>query len=120
MACPFFEPLEPLVEEGFCPTERVTLGAVYRGRCTRGTVPADSGFRICNRGYARHICPNFPENAEIDAYRFARSSDGLRVVWIEERDHRPVRFSEDAPEPGAGTLALQFAAFQNSVKEGKI
>lgn len=120
MACPFFEPLEPLVEEGFCPTERVTLGAVYRGRCAQGPMPPDSaGFRTCNRGYARHTCPNFPPEAPVDAYRFAKVAAG-GTRWIEERDHRPLSFADEIPEDATAPLALQFAAFQNSIKEGKI
>lgn len=119
MACPFFEPLELLVEEGFCPTERVPLGAMYRGRCTQGPVPADSGFRACNRGYARNICPNFPTDFRADAYRFAKGQ-GNSIIWIEERDHRPIAFSVTMPEHAPGPLAMQFAVFENNSKEGKI
>lgn len=93
---------------------------MYRGRCTKGPVPQDSGFRPCNRGYARGICPNFPAEAPLDAYRFACLEQPSRIIWIEERAHRPLQFADTLPDLAPSPLAMQFTAFQKSIKENKI
>lgn len=98
---------------------RAPLGGMFHGDCEkRGTGDA----RLCNFGYARGSCASFPEAALADAVRFsaAGSSDGVvRLVWILEKDHAPVKhgfleYREPAGEfveKPEGVLGAQARAF---------
>jgi hypothetical protein len=96
MACPFFEPRTKLGEGPWDPAPRLPLREAWAGVCVATSeAPAEQEQReICNTGYARGRCPWFPTNAEADAVRFSavRDTDGtLRVVFILEKDHAPLR-----------------------------
>jgi hypothetical protein len=86
MACPFFRPLRPIEWS----SGRAPLGAIFEGECERrGTGEA----RFCNFGYARGLCPEFPDGSGADAVRFSVSgnADGIvTIVWIFEKDHAPI------------------------------
>ena len=69
---------------------RAPLNGVYEGECERGGA---GDARLCNFGYARGICADFPDESAVDAVRFSVDGrvDGiLRLVWILERDHAPL------------------------------
>src|SRR5579863_6455989 len=86
MACPFFRPLRPIEWS----TGRAPLGAIFEGVCERGGA---GDARFCNFGYARGLCPEFPDGSVADAVRFSVSgnADGIvKIVWILEKDHAPV------------------------------
>jgi hypothetical protein len=51
--------------------------------------PEEHQRELCNCGYARGRCPDFPVDAEADAVRF--SMKGGTVVYIFEKDHAPLR-----------------------------
>ncbi len=96
MACPFFEPRTKLGEGPLDPAPRLPLREAWDGVCVVDLeAPAEQEQReICNTGYARGRCPRFPSNAEADAVRFSAALDAdgaLRVVFILERDHAPLR-----------------------------
>lgn len=58
--------------------------------CERGGA---GNARFCNFGYARRLCPEFPDGSIADAVRFSVSgnADGIvKIVWILEKDHAPV------------------------------
>lgn len=117
MACPYFDPLEPIDP----PVTRVSLGQAYAGRCSLVTDPAaaqpprDVQLTLCNAGYARGACEHFPGEEKIDAIRF--SADAAGILWIEESAHRPLRFGRG----DAGALrARQANAFARSIEEGKV
>jgi hypothetical protein len=81
MACPYFKPFkEAPWSEG-----RAPLGGIFEGECARG---GEGDARLCNFGYARGRCAQFPSDAQVDAVRFSVMED--RLVWIRERDHAPV------------------------------
>ena len=92
MACPYFYPAD-LLRGDFA---RSPLGGMCGGTCR-----ADEGgaFRpddatlesFCNFGYARGLCPRFPEGAPFDAVRFSLGRDGTRIVFVLERDYAPAR-----------------------------
>jgi hypothetical protein len=73
------------------------LGGAWSGVCR--AVPGDAWQpqaadleRRCNLGYARGVCPRFPDNSGPDAIRFTISSDDgavLRLYYVAERDHHP-------------------------------
>jgi hypothetical protein len=121
MACPFFIPLRPAEWS----SGRAPLGAIYEGECERGGTP-DS--RLCNFGYARGSCAEFPAETAADAVRFSVAGSGegiVQIVWILEKDHAPIDHGvlEFAESTGAfvadpmGVLGAQARAFvKNSLR----
>lgn len=117
MACPFFEP-QDLTEDAIF--TRLPLGQAYTGRCHGGEASEQLPLKICNQGYARGRCERFPTSFAVDAYRFAKTSDG-GIVWIEEAGHAPLSFGPATRIPAENMPARQqLKAFQRSVLEGKI
>jgi hypothetical protein len=75
------------------PAPRLPLGEAWAGVCTRGGEPEETQQRhVCNMGYARGRCANFPADAKADAVRFsARQEEGrLVLIWVLEKAHAPV------------------------------
>ncbi len=135
MACPYFFP----VERRSCATDvrdaMLPLGDSWSGLCraTAGslTTPDDSTLRpLCNLGYARGNCPQFPASDGPDAVRFTISSDSgdtLGIAFVVERDHHPFahgRLEYDAVSgvlsqaPGE-ILARQACAYAESYRRRK-
>lgn len=117
MACPYFEPLEPAGEDRWLQAPRMPLGGVYRGRCAApgpgGEIPEETLEEACNCGYARGRCERFPAGEPVDAIRLTmvKSAAHVRLVWIEEADHRPVRHGDWTPGCGSAALDAQARAF---------
>ena len=95
MACPFFEPLQPLGRELWLHAPRFPLGEAYRGLCHAASEPFEppesAQEELCNCGYARGRCDRFPRESA-DAVRFSIESENdqrLRVIYIFERRHAP-------------------------------
>jgi len=98
---------------------RAPLGAIFEGECERrGTAEA----RLCNFGYARGSCVEFPEEWPADAVRFSvvgSAQGSVRMIWILEKDHAPVEhgFLEYTESTGAfvrepdGVLGIQARVF---------
>ena len=115
MACPFFKPLRQVEWS----SGRAPLGAMFEGECERHGV---CETKLCNFGYARGLCADFPAASAVDAVRFsvASNSEGVvTLIWIREKDHAPVEHGAleyrelnreflTAPE---GVLAAQARAF---------
>ena len=92
------------------------LGQPYRGTCqVLGREPdPDIQKTLCNFGYARKRCSDFPAESAVDAIRFSIHTEG-RFIWIEEAAGAPVQFGE-----GEGARPKLFAAFERSCREGKV
>jgi hypothetical protein len=115
VACPFFRPLRLMSWS----SGRAPLGGMFEGECEqRGAGNA----RLCNFGYARGLCGDFPEGTAADAVRFsvARKSDGMvTLIWILEKDHAPkehglLEYRESTREfiaPAGGVLGVQARVF---------
>ena len=93
MACPCFEPSDPLPWSAWPGKYRPPLGRPYNGVCRANpNEPYKPGGELlvqgCNLGYARTRCERVPDSAA-DAARFALSPAG-RVRWVSERNHLPV------------------------------
>ena len=95
MACPYFYPVEACEGSATLP-----LGGWWKGVChavpgapDAGAAPVGGSCDIhCNLGYARGICPRFPDDAGPDAVRFTianRESAAIRIGYAIERDHHP-------------------------------
>ncbi len=108
------------------------LGGAWSGVCR--AIPGDAWQpeaadleRRCNLGYARGVCPRFPDGAGPDAIRFTIASDDgavLRLYYVAERDHHPfahgpLEYSRAAsaiagPEARGETLDAQAGAYAAS------
>jgi hypothetical protein len=97
VSCPYFEPLEPLTSLDDRRTAMLPLGAMWAGVCRANPdqpfQPADSSLLpLCNLGYAREVCRQFPSGNGPDAVRFnVRGDDGALILltYVLERDHHP-------------------------------
>lgn len=96
---------------------RLPLGCGWTGQCTapghQGEFPSqDIVEAFCNLGYASS-CAWAPREREWDAVRFSVSSPEecnrdmparvLRLLYVCERDHRPVAHGDLLVDLGAGT-----------------
>jgi hypothetical protein len=122
MACPFFEPRQKLDPGPWTHIPRLPLGAAYSGVCRAGSgpeqVPSEDHQReLCNCGYARGRCSDFPAGDAADAVRFSLAGGQdtpLLVLYILEKDHAPVRHGVlELPAAGVDVelLPLQARAF---------
>ncbi len=126
MGCPFFEPQRPLEPgdwtEYWTHRPRLPLGEAYSGICRAGDPHTPSKERqreLCNCGYARGRCENFPKSSAVDAVRFSViSNEPLRVIYILEKDYAPLEHGEFDPngEPDS-VLAHQARAFAQSYRK---
>ncbi|MGA7234397.1 MAG: hypothetical protein WBY44_01875 [Bryobacteraceae bacterium] len=97
VSCPYFHPRAPRFDAGDPQSAMLPLGGAWSGVCR--AVPGDAWQpeaadveRRCNLGYARGVCPRFPDHGGPDAIRFTVSSDDgavLRLYYVAERDHHP-------------------------------
>lgn len=116
VACPFFMPIERLVNGAWPHPRRLPLGCGWSGHCTAPghdrEVPAQEVQQeFCNLGYAGS-CHWLPPERAWDAVRFAlvapesgTRSQMVRLHYSCERAHRPIehgRLSFDAG--GAGWM----------------
>lgn len=111
MACPYFMPLAKLENGSWPHPSRLPLGGGWSGHCTapghEAQTPAQGIVEsFCNLGYAEG-CSWAPPHRAWDSVRFAVSAPGatnrntadlprrtLRVLYVCERDHRPVTHGE--------------------------
>lgn len=103
MACPFFMPMEKLVNGTWLHPARLPLGCGWSGHCTapghEGESPPQQELReFCNLGYAEG-CGRLPPDRLWDSVRFAARTVGregkngtgerIQVRYSCERRHRP-------------------------------
>jgi hypothetical protein len=103
MACPYFYPIRKA--EDVPQPARAPLGEIYTGTCELGGAASQDA---CNFGYARHVCPAFPHNAEADAVRFTMIQG--RTLYVLEKEYLPVRHGD--AEALVGVLARQAEVFR--------
>ena len=135
MACPYFFPVERRSSAADVRDAMLPLGDSWSGLCraTAGplSTPDESALRpLCNLGYARGNCPQFPSSDGPDAVRFTISRDSggtLGIAFVVERDHHPFahgRLEYDAASgilsqaPGE-ILARQACAYAESYRRRK-
>ena len=103
MACPFFMPIEKLVDGTWLHPLRLPLGSGWSGHCTapghEGVIPSQEELReFCNLGYAQGCC-RLPQERIWDSVRFAartastvgktETSGRVQVRYVCERGHLP-------------------------------
>ena len=109
---------------------RLPLGDPYSGYCRAradGTVPGETALRdLCNQGYARNSCAEFPSGDGPDAVRFCIASDTeeiVRILFIVESNHLPYRHGaleySCHSETGEEVLQRQAHAYLESYRRRK-
>jgi hypothetical protein len=106
LACPYFMPLARLENGAWPHPARLPLGCGWSGHCTAPGHESESPSQeimeaFCNLGYASS-CSWAPQQRAWDAVRFSVSTPEersapiaaparvLRLLYVCERDHRPV------------------------------
>ena len=107
MPCPFFAPTKPAEWIGTYP--RLPLGEAWEGECQVGEAGFEPQgvllFEACNTGYGRARCPRFPADSTRDSVRFhvaGDSQDKWKLIFVYERDCRPVEHGEIEVEKTSG------------------
>ena len=123
MACPFFEPGEPLDWSAWPGKYRPPLGRPYDGQCRaaageRGKPDRGHVIRCCNLGYARETCARLPADSA-DAVRFTLTGGGA-LLWVVEKGHLPLAHGSLAPgQPSGqgGLLDAQIDAYLRAARD---
>ena len=126
MPCPYFEPQAVAAHSSL----RLPLLDEYRGLChvTAEPTPAPDDMRLvcCNHGYSYGVCPRLPIAEDHSSNRFdvvQATADALELLYIEEKEHAPLRWHSVRFEYSTGALdpfvkntcaAAQIRAFSRS------
>ena len=121
MACPYFYPVARFDSSPWSVPPRLPLGDAFSGECRApGTAaqPDESRVReICNVGYGRGRCENFPGQSSADAIRFHIRSEGgdlIKIQFVFEKDCWPGEHGEVDFTAAPQTLRRQAEAFRES------
>lgn len=111
MPCPFFYPTQPVAHPAH-PGARLPLIQEFQGSChacdTVVPAPADGLFSLCNHGYSRGECVHFPPDEVRSCLRYSvigETSEFLEILWVEEQDHKPVKWDKVRYRIATGTLS---------------
>jgi hypothetical protein len=109
MACPYFYPVARFETNPWSVPPRLPLGDAFAGECrapgntTQPPVqPNEARMReVCNLGYGRHSCEQFPLASAADAIRFHVVKDAgelISIQYVFEQDCWPgARGAFDVP-----------------------
>ena len=92
MACPYFFPVARFETSPWSVPPRLPLGDAFSGECRALSAiqPDETRMReVCNLGYGRHGCEQFPERSAADAVRFHVSQDSgelIKIQYVFEKD----------------------------------
>jgi hypothetical protein len=107
MACPYFFPVARFETSPWTIPPRLPLGDAFSGECrASGTTlqppaqPDETRMRaVCNLGYGRHDCEQFPEGSAADAVRFHIAIDAhelINIQYVFEKDCWPTEHGDAA------------------------
>jgi hypothetical protein len=95
MACPYFYPVARFETSPWSVPPRLPLGDAFAGECRApgSTQPDETRMReVCNSGYGRHGCEQFPAGSASDAIRFHVAKDSgqlINIQYVFEKDCWP-------------------------------
>jgi hypothetical protein len=96
MACPYFYPVARFETSPWSVPPRLPLGDAFSGECRapgNSAQPDETRTReICNFGYGRGRCEQFPTSSTADAIRFHVAKDAgelIEIQYIFEKDCWP-------------------------------
>ena len=120
MACPYFYPVARFESSPWSVPPRLPLGDAFSGECR---APGSSGQpdeahvrEICNFGYGRDRCEQFPTASAADAVRFHVAKDAgefIEIQYVFEKDCWPGEHGTVHKSAGA-TLQRQADAYLES------
>lgn len=120
MACPYFYPVARFETSPWSVPPRLPLGDAFSGECRApGSIaqPDETRMRaLCNLGYGRHGCDQFPPASAADAIRFHVSRDSgelVNIQYVFEKDCWPGEHG-DAAALSNETLRRQAHVFRES------
>jgi hypothetical protein len=108
MACPFFEPLAPVLHPE-SRNGRLPLIQEYEGTCHASGTGTNASGSVCNHGYAQGQCERYPNSEPSVALRYSvlhRNGGELQLMCIAEENHSPVR-----------SMRLHFSSDLNGITE---
>jgi len=127
MACPYFYPLARFETTSWVVPPRLPLGDPFAGECRvreASFQPDEDKVRqVCNLGYGRGRCDQFPDAADTDAVRFHVATDAGELIHIQysyekdcwPREHGMIEYSTAegvvSSDPANAILRRQVAAF---------
>ncbi len=121
MACPYFYPVARFETSPWSVPPRLPLGDAFSGECrVPGSCapPDETRMReICNLGYGRHGCEQFPAASEADAIRFHVAEDAgelIKIQYVFEKDCWPGEHGEVDFATAPSILRRQADAFLES------
>jgi hypothetical protein len=96
MACPHFYPVARFEASPWSVPPRLPLGDAFSGECRapgNSTQPDETRIReVCNFGYGRDRCEQFPAASAADAIRFHIAQDAgelIKIQYVFEKDCWP-------------------------------
>jgi len=96
MACPYFFPVARFENQPWSVPPRLPLGDAFSGVCHAPgncVQPDETRMReVCNLGYGRHGCDQFPKTAAADSIRFHVAEDTgerIKLQYVFEKDCWP-------------------------------
>jgi hypothetical protein len=120
MACPYFYPVARFETSPWSVPPRLPLGDAFSGECRApGTRAQPDEMRvreICNFGYGRDRCEQFPAASAADAIRFHIAKDAgdlIEIHYVFEKDCWPGEHGTVHTSMGA-TLQRQADAYRES------
>jgi hypothetical protein len=119
MACPYFFPVARFETSPWSIPPRLPLGDAFSGECRALSAiqPDETRMReVCNLGYGRHGCDQFPERSAADAVRFHVSQDSgelINIQYVFEKDCWPGEHG-DAADLTNGIVRRQAQVFLES------
>ncbi len=109
MACPYFFPVARFETSPWSVPPRWPLGDAFSGECRAPGIssqPDETRVReICNFGYGRSHCEQFPAESTADAIRFHVAEDAgelVKIQYVFEKDCWPGEYG--MLEPTAGEI----------------
>jgi hypothetical protein len=121
MACPYFYPVARFETDPWIVPPRLPLGDAFSGECRapgNSRQPDETRMReVCNFGYGRHGCDQFPAQAAADAIRFhitEEKSELIRIHYVFEKDCWPGEHGEVDLAGASPTLVRQAGAVLES------
>jgi hypothetical protein len=123
MACPYFYPVARFETNPWSVPPRLPLGDAFSGTCRApGSTlqPDEDRMRaVCNLGYGRHGCEQFPPGSETDAIRFHVAKDGgelINIQYVFEKDCWPAQRGDFDDNTADEILRRQGHAFLESYR----